>query len=53
MRGNLGTDAGWAIARAGMGCYFRFDNAGRRHQGLGRRTPDEAYAGSGSWPKAA
>ena len=44
---------GVAAARAGLGRYFRFYNAERRHQGLGRRTPDEVYAGSGSWPKAA
>ena len=28
-----------AAARAGLGRYFRFYNAERRHQGLGRRTP--------------
>ena len=39
---------GVAAARAGLGRYFRFYNAERRHQGLGRRTPDEVYAGSGS-----
>ena len=44
---------GVVAARAGLGRYFRFYNAERRHQGLGRRTPDEVYAGSGSWPKAA
>ncbi len=44
---------GVAAARAGLGRYFRFYNAERRHQGLGRRTPDAVYAGSGSWPKAA
>ena len=33
--------------------YSQSVNAERRHQGLGRRTPDEVYAGSGSWPKAA
>ena len=42
-----------AAARAGLGRYFRFYNAERRHQGLGRRTPDAVYADSGSWPKAA
>ena len=31
----------WTAARAGLGRYFRFYNAKRRHQGLGRRTPDE------------
>ena len=44
---------GVAAARAGLGRSFRFYNSGRRHQGLGRRTPDEVYSGSGSWPKAA
>ena len=44
---------GVAAARAGLGRYFRFYNAERRHQGLGRRTPDAVYADSGSWPKAA
>ena len=43
---------GVAAARAGLGRYFRFYNAERRHQGLGR-TPDAVYADSGSWPKAA
>ena len=42
-----------AAARAGLGRYFRFYNAERRHQGLGRRTPDVVYADRGSWPKAA
>ena len=42
-----------AAARAGPGHYFRFYNAERRHQGLGRRTPDAMYADSDSWPKAA
>ena len=42
-----------AAARAGLGRYFRFYNAERRHQGLGRRTPDAVYADSGSWPEAA
>ena len=44
---------GVAAAPAGLGCYFRFYNAERRHQGLGRRTPDVVYADSSSWPKAA
>ena len=44
---------GVAAARAGSGRSFRSYNAERRHQGLGRRIPDEVYAGSGSWPKAA
>ena len=42
-----------AAARAGLGRYFRFYNTERRHQGLGRRTPDAVDADSGSWPKAA
>ena len=42
-----------AAARVGLGRYFRFYNAERRHQGLGRRTPDAVYADSDSWPKAA
>ena len=42
-----------AAARAGLGRSFRFYNAERRHQGLGRRTPDAVYADSDSWPKAA
>ena len=49
----LYTCEGVAAARAGLGRYFRFYNAERRHQGLGRRTPDAVYADSGSWPKAA
>ena len=28
-------------------------NVVRRHQSLNRKTPDETYAGSGSWPEAA
>ena len=32
-------------ARAGLDRYFRFYNAERRHQALGRRTPDEVYFG--------
>ena len=35
------------------GSASRLYNAERRHQGLGRRTPDAVYADSGSWPKAA
>ena len=35
---------GVAAARAGLGRYFRFYNAERRHQGLGRQTPDEVYS---------
>ena len=44
---------GGAAARAGLGRSFRFYDARRRRQGLGRRTPDAVYADSGSWPKAA
>ncbi len=44
---------GVAAARVGLGRSFRFYNAKRRHQGLGRRTPDAVYADSDSWPKAA
>ena len=44
---------GVAAARAGLGRSFRFYNAERRHQGLGRRTPDAVYADSDSWLKAA
>ena len=29
--------------RAGLGRYFTFYNAQRRHSGLGRRTPDAVY----------
>ena len=43
---------GVAAARVGLGRYFRFYNAERRHQGLGRRTPDAVYADIDSWPKA-
>ena len=43
---------GVASARAGLRRYFQFYHAERRNRGLGRRTPDEVYAGSGSWPKA-
>ena len=43
-----------AEARAGIGAYFRFYNAERRHQSLNRRTPDQVYAGETSpWPQAA
>ena len=42
-----------AAARAGLGRYFRFHNAERRHQGPGAPDTDEVYSGSGSWPKAA
>ena len=39
---------GVAAARTGLSRYFRFYNAERRHQGLGRRTPDVVYLGSSS-----
>ena len=39
---------GVAAARTGLSRYFRFYNAERRHQGLGRRTPDAVYLGSSS-----
>jgi putative transposase len=42
-----------AQARQGMGNYFRFYNRDRRHQSLGRQTPDQAYEGSVMWPVAA
>jgi putative transposase len=32
-----------ADARQGLGTYFEFYNDRRRHQGLGRRTPNEVY----------
>ena len=32
-----------ADARQGLGTYFEFYNGRRRHQGLGRRTPNEVY----------
>jgi putative transposase len=30
-------------ARKSQGVYFNFYNTGRRHQSLGRRTPDSLY----------
>ncbi len=42
---------GVAAARAGLGRYFRFYNAERRHQGLGRRTPDAVYAEAAHGPR--
>jgi putative transposase len=42
-----------AEAREGIGSYFRFYNTERRHQSLNRQTPEQAYAGSTSWPRAA
>ena len=34
-----------AEAREGIGDWIRYYNTRRRHQGLGRRTPDQVYAG--------
>ena len=34
-----------AAARAGIGAYIEYYNARRRHASLGRRTPDDVYAG--------
>ena len=34
-----------AEAREGIGNWIRYYNTRRRHQGLGRRTPDEVFAG--------
>jgi putative transposase len=42
-----------ADARQGMANYFRFYNRERRHQSLGRQTPDRVYDGSVMWPVAA
>ena len=38
-----------AAARAGLGRYFRFYNTERRHQSLGRRTPNAVYGVGPSW----
>lgn len=35
-----------AEAREGIGDWIRYYNTERRHQGLGRRTPDEVFAGN-------
>ncbi|MCP4546795.1 MAG: IS3 family transposase [bacterium] len=35
-----------AEAREGIGNWIRYYNTRRRHQGLGRRTPDEVFAGN-------
>ena len=40
-------------AREGIGSYFEYYNEDRRHQGLDRLTPDEAYKGHLNLPKAA
>lgn len=42
-----------AAARAGLGAYFQYYNSRRRHQALGRRTPDEVYHGIEALPRAA
>ena len=42
-----------AEARLGIGNYFRFYNRERRHQSLGRQTPDQVYEGRVVWPDAA
>lgn len=42
-----------AEARAGIDRYFRFYNSERRHQALGRQTPDRVYANETDWPLAA
>ena len=42
-----------AEARRGIGEYFRFYNAKRRHQSLSRKTPDQVYSGNVGWPEAA
>lgn len=36
-----------ADAERGLESYFAFYNSRRRHQSLGRRTPEEVYAGAG------
>lgn len=40
-------------ARQGIGAYFQFYNAERRHQGLNRRTPEQMYTGDNLLPLAA
>jgi len=42
-----------AAAREGIGSYFEFYNRERQHQGLDRKTPDQAYSGDVEWPEAA
>ena len=42
-----------AQARASIGRYMAFFNTERRHQSLGRRTPDTVYYGSADHRKAA
>jgi putative transposase len=40
-------------ARQGIGAYFQFYNAERRHQGLNRKTPEQMYTGDNMLPLAA
>lgn len=40
-------------ARQGIGVYFQFYNAERRHQSLNRKTPDQVHAGEDMLPMAA
>ncbi len=40
-------------AKAGIGTYFEYYNKARRHQGLDRKTPDEAYFDHPDLSKAA
>ena len=40
-------------ARDGIGTYLKFYNSERRHQGLGRQTPDQVYLGNVEWPQTA
>lgn len=40
-------------ARQGIGTYFQFYNAERKHQGLNRKTPEQMYAGDNLLPLAA
>jgi len=42
-----------AQARAGIGEYFAFFNAERRHQSLDRHTPNQVYSGETAWLQAA
>jgi putative transposase len=42
-----------AEARERIDLYFRFYNHARRHQSLGRRTPEQVYTGDLGWPQAA
>ena len=42
-----------AEAREALRRYFRFYHAGRRHQSLNRKTPDQVYAGNNRWLEAA